>query len=80
MQLSPDRIPMMKKDSSRSSHEPPKQLNGIIENTMPDMLLLSIPLKKKLQHVSRDGANGNYSEFGELKRRQPFNHAGNSSA
>jgi len=33
-------------------------------------------IEEKLQNVSRDGANGNYSEFGELKRRQPFNHAG----
>ncbi|QQS59021.1 superoxide dismutase [Candidatus Peregrinibacteria bacterium] len=33
-------------------------------------------IEKELQNVTRDGSNGNYSGFGELKRRQPFNHAG----
>ncbi len=29
-----------------------------------------------LQSANKEGINGNYSHFGELKRRQPFNHAG----
>lgn len=30
----------------------------------------------ELETASKEGVNGNYSQFGELKRRQPFNHAG----
>ncbi len=33
-------------------------------------------IEADLEQVSKDGVNGNYSQFGELKRRQPFNHAG----
>ena len=33
-------------------------------------------IDKELAEASKEGVNGNYSRFGELKRRQPFNHAG----
>ncbi len=33
-------------------------------------------IEKSLEKCSHEGINGNYSEFGELKRRLPWNHAG----
>lgn len=33
-------------------------------------------IEKGLETADRDAANGNYSGFGELKRRFPWNHAG----
>lgn len=33
-------------------------------------------IEKGLEKASKDGVNGNYAEYAELKRRQPFNHAG----
>ncbi|MAT40284.1 MAG: superoxide dismutase [Ectothiorhodospiraceae bacterium] len=33
-------------------------------------------IEKGLESADRSGANGNYSEFGELKRRTTWNHAG----
>ena len=34
-------------------------------------------IEKELEEVNQKEANGNYSEFGELKRRRNWNHAGN---
>jgi Fe-Mn family superoxide dismutase len=33
-------------------------------------------IETDLKTASKEGVNGNYSFYGELKRRQPFNHAG----
>lgn len=33
-------------------------------------------IEKGLESASKDGVNGNYAAYAELKRRQPFNHAG----
>jgi Fe-Mn family superoxide dismutase len=33
-------------------------------------------IDEELKNTNKEGTNGNYSAFAELKRRQPFNHAG----